>query len=220
MREWRSKTLLIFCPLLLILYFFVSENKKAEVSHKNSRSIASFTAPEKKKVVVTPKTQKRAIAQVTVRPRNKLLLDRIPQSIEDTFEKKSTFKMTPGFEFVDNVAALPEDRFDPSLGSVIQKKDGMVYFRTTPDHPYVPVALSKSTNMLYPISSILHVKKATQEIRKNLLSRGFEQYYYHPSLKLLSLKSKSGQVIKTYQELQREGLKVELEVLRPSHQKI
>lgn len=220
MKEWRSKTLLIFCPLILILYFFLDENKKAEVSHKTSRSIASFTAPKNRPVVAIPKTQKRDVAQVTIRPRNKLLLDRIPQSIEDTFEKKPGLKMTPGFEFVENVAAIPEDRFKPSLGDVIQKKDGLVYFRTASNHPYVPVALSKSTNMLYPISSILHVKKATQEIRKNLLGRGFKQYYYHPSLKLLSIKSESGQVIKTYQELQREGFKVELEVLRPSHQKI
>lgn len=220
MSDWRYKILVVFCPLLLLLYFYVSENKKAEVSHRTSRSIASSTTPVKKAVVDSPKEQRRTIAQEQKLPKNNFLLNRIPQSIEETFEKNSNFKMTPGFELVENVAALPEDRFKPSLGSIVQKRDGMVYFRADPGHPYIPVALSRTTNMLYPISSILHVKKATQEIRKDLLKRGFKQYYYHPSLKLLSIESKSGHVIKTYQELLRDGYKVELEVLRPSHQKI
>src|SRR5690606_32191371 len=124
---------------------------------KTSRTIASYSKPEKKSPKVIPaKKPKRTIAQVPSRPKNDLLLNRIPQSIEETFEKKSDFRMTPGFEFVKNVAALPADRFKPSLGSVIQKRDGMVYFRVSPDHSYIPVALSKTTNMLYPISSILH----------------------------------------------------------------
>lgn len=219
MRDWQRNLLIVFCPLLVLAYFFVEENKKAEVSHKSSRSIASI-APQNKKTPLIKKTAgSRKIA--TQRPRSKkymALLNRVPQSIEDSFKKISQVKISAGYELLEDVAALPEDRFDPTLGSVIQKREGLVYFRAQPGHLYVPVALSKSTNILYPISSVLHIKGATPDVRSELLATGHVEYYYHPPLKLLSLQTKSGEVLKVYSRLQKAGYKVELEVLKPEPQ--
>ena len=216
--DWQKKIVIIFCPLLIMVYFLVQENKKAEVNHRPSRNIASFPVA-KKPLPQQIKNESRKIATVQKQPKAPLLLRyRVPQSIKETFERNSNIKLTKGYEFLNNVAAIPKNRFDTSLGSVIQRTDDLVFFRASPGHQYIPVALSKSTNMLYPISSILHVKGATPELREGLLQKGYVQYYYHRPLKLLSLETKAGEVVKVYSKLQKEGFKVELEVLKPHHQ--
>lgn len=219
MMDWQKKIIIIFCPLLILVYFFVQENKKAEVNHRVTRTIASFPTaktllPQKKKI-----GRSRKIAAVQGRPKYpQLLRYRIPQSIKETFEKNENIKLTKGYDFLSNVAAISKDSFEPSLGSVIQRTEGLVFFRANPGHPFIPVAISRSTNMLYPISSVLHVKGATPVIRDNLLKQGYHQYYYHPPLKLLSLETKAGEVVKVYSDLKKQGFRVELEVLKPQHQ--
>lgn len=219
MMDWQKKIFIIFCPLLVLVYFFVQESKKVEVGHRASRNIASDTSAKIKSVQPVKKVARiRKIANLPKKNKHlEILRYRIPQSIEATFEKNESVRLTKGFEFLNNVAALPKERFDSSLGSVIQRTDELIFFRANPGHRYIPVALSRSTNMLYPISSVLHIKGATPEIREGLLKKGFREYYYHPPLKFLSLETKSGEVIKVYNQLRKDGFKVELEVLKPHH---
>ena len=217
MKDWQKNLIIIFCPLLILVYFVIKENKKAEVSHRRSdRSIASVpqTAPP---VTGIPKNAvSRKLATVKgLSQRYSQLIYRVPQSVEESFKKNPSVKVSAGYEFLEDVAAIPRENFEPSLGNVIQKTEKYVYFRAEKGHTFIPVAISASTNILYPISSILHVREATPEVRAELLAKGFTQYYYHPPIKLLSLETKSGEVVKVYSSLKKKGYKVELEVLKP-----
>lgn len=78
----------------------------------------------------------------------------------------------------------------------------------------------KSVNRPYPISSIIHVRNATSKVRQELLSLGLTEYYYNSSIKLLSLDSKSENVLEFYTDLADKGYQVELEVLKPMPQAI
>ncbi|MFP5385498.1 MAG: hypothetical protein ACLGHN_05425 [Bacteriovoracia bacterium] len=218
--KWRNSYLIILSPLLLVALIFMNSGDKAETMEKQTREVAS-------KPVITKKRSKRIILTEKkarfFRDKSKghlILRNRIPQSVEASFLKDKSVKLTRGYEFLQDVAAIQKDKFEPLMGEVLQKSDHFIFFRTRPGHPFIPVAISRSTNILYPLSSILHIKKATPEIRTKLLSEGHIQYYYYPPLKLLSLESKSGELLKLYSLLRDQGYQVELEVLKPPHQKI
>lgn len=221
--NWRNTLTLCFVPLLVIMVILVrgqeqEESKEAQATTAApKRTIASRPDPRR-----FPAFRKEAGRSVSALKNNKIphqvYKDRIPASVEETFEKDNSVKLSRGFEFVADIAAIPLDRFNPNLGSVVHRDEHFVYFRTNPDHSYVPVAISKATKTLYPIASVVHVRGATQNVRDSLVGQGYEQYYYQPALKFLSIQSKSGNVMKLYNDLSKQGLNVQLEVLKPSHQ--
>lgn len=210
--NWRKSIIFSFLPLLVFLGFILT-NKKDEPK-VTKRTVASV--PQKQKTQMKKIVHPRVVAAFQGKVnQNSYLRNRIPQSVESTFEKDDMVKVTRGYEFLKDVAAIPSKEYKPEMGEVIQEHDGMVYFRASPGHPYSPVAISKTTNNLYPISSILHIKGATQALRTNVLAQGYKEYYYHAPLKFLSIKSESAQVLKMYSELKEKGFQVQLEVLKP-----
>lgn len=217
--EWRKKLALSFVPLICAMYFLMSKEKEANVTEP-TRKLASMPKPRRdhytKKV-----SQHRTVAAFKgkIVP-HQIYKNRIPQSVESSFKKDKEIRLTRGFEFLKDVAAVPIDQYKASMGEIIQQNENFVFFRAGENHQYLPVAMTKSTRLIYPISNILHIKGATAAIRQEVLNAGFTQYYYHAPLKFLSIESKSGGVLKTYNDLQSRGFKVELEVLRPGHQSI
>lgn len=196
-------------PLLLVFYALHKEDTKAQ------RKVASVQPQEQKQVpqkIVQPKTMRIFRGRPPV---DKFLMGRIPQSLESTFEKNFDIKLTRGHVFLKNVAAIPKEKYGPALGKIMHKDDLYVYIKTKVDHSHIPVALMTSTNRLYPISSIVHVKGASESDRRKLLNSGFAQYYYHAPLKFLSIDSQGENVLKIYSDLENKGYKVELEVLKP-----
>ena len=219
--EWRKKLALSFLPLICVMYFLLSKEKET-ISPETSRKFASLPQ-QKKPASAYPKkiVHHRTIAAF----RGKLVAhqiykNRIPQSVESTFQKDKDIRMTRGFELVKDVAAIAKDQYKPSMGEIIQQNEHFIFFRAGENHKYMPVAMTKSTRLIYPISNILHIKGATPALRKEVLGAGFTQYYYHAPLKFLSIESKSGGVLETYRDLTSRGYKVELEVLKPGHQSI
>lgn len=213
--EWRKRLLLLFTPFLALGVFLLREEKPQLEQRSPARKIASN--PGKNKAL---KSRREPGAQRSLQPgilKNSLLRNRIPQSVESTFEKDPSVSISRGYELIKDVAAVPKERYSPAMGELIQQSDLFTYFRTGEHHAYIPVAISKQTNVLYPVSSILHIKGATQSIRATLLARGYTQYYYHEQLKFLSLESKTGELLKTYTELKDDGYDVQLEVLKPTH---
>lgn len=215
--NWRKSIALSFLPLLVFLGFMLT-NKKDETK-VTKRTLASV--PYKPKFHSKKFVHPRVVAAFQgKRNQNSYLRNRIPQSVESTFEKDESVKVTRGYEFLKDVAAVSSKDFKPTMGQVIQERDGFVFFRASPGHPYSPVAISKTTNNLYPISSILHIKGATQALRSDVLAQGYKEYYYHAPLKFLSIKSDSAQVLRMYSELKGKGFQVQLEVLKPRQQTI
>lgn len=202
-------------PLLLLFYVLNQEDKKEIPPLRIERKVASSPGIHQKhspQKIVQHRTVQAFRGKTSLHAQ---LINRIPQSVESTFEKDFSIKLSRGHVFLKNVAAVSKENFDPSMGEVVHKDDLYVYFKSESDHHHIPVAMTKSTNKLYPISSIVHIKGATTEVREEILSSGHTQYYYHPSLKFLSISTNGDNVLKIYTELLSKGYKVELEVLKP-----
>lgn len=217
--NWRHKLSLCFIPLIAIMVILVKGQDEEIVPVTNERKIASHHTrnfPRYRKAV----PQRSISALKNKKIAHQFYKDRIPASLEESFEKNNTVKVSRGYEFLTDVAAIPKDNFNPALGNIVHKDENFVFFRTNPGHIYVPVAISKSTKTLYPISSVLHIRGASETVRNQLVGQGYEQYYYQPALKFLSIQSKSGEVLKLYNDLSKKGYNVQLEVLKPHHQSI
>lgn len=217
--NWRHKLSLCFIPLIIIMVVLVKGQNEKIVPAQNKRTIASHNSrnlPRYRKAV--PHRSVSALKSKKVP--HQMYKNRIPASIEQSFEKDNEVKVSRGYELLTDVAAIPKENFNPALGAVIHKDEHFVFFRANPHHSYVPVAISKSTKMLYPISSVLHVRGATESVRNQLIGQGYKQYYYQPALKFLSIQSKSGEVLKLYNDLSKQGYNVQLEVLKPQAQAI
>lgn len=219
--EWRKKLALSFVPLFCVMYFLLSKEKEI-INPAPTRKFASVPMPIKSPATYAKKiVQHRTIAAFKGKLiSHQIYKNRIPQSVESSFQKDKEVRMTRGFELLKDVAAIAKDQYKPSMGEIIQQNDNFIFFRAGENHNYIPVAMTKSTRLIYPISNILHIKGATPVLRKEVLAAGFTQYYYHAPLKFLSIESKSGGVLETYRDLSSRGYKVELEVLRPGHQSI
>jgi hypothetical protein len=219
--NWRQTLSICFIPLIIIMVVLVKGQDEEIIPVNNQhRKIASSHNPR-----LFPRHRKNVPARSISALRNgkithQFFKDRIPASLEQSFEKNNGVNVSRGYEFLTDVAAIPKDNFNPALGTIIHKDENFVFFRANPGHSYVPVAISKSTKMLYPISSVVHIRGATQDMRNQLIGQGYQQYYYQPALKFLSIQSKSGEVLKLYNELSEKGLNVQLEVLKPHHQSI
>lgn len=117
---------------------------------------------------------------------------------------------------VEGVAGTRADLYDPSMGKKIHADGQFVFFRAQVNSPKTfPVALDKVNRQLLPVSSILHVKRADENLRQALLNEGLKEYYYQPKLQFLSLESTPMEVIKHYQDLKSRGYEVKLEVIKP-----
>lgn len=217
--NWRQTLSLCFIPLLIIMVIIVKGQDEEIVAVQNKRAIASHHVrnfPRHRKTV----PQRSISALKGKKVSHQLYKNRIPASLEQSFEKDNEVKVSKGYELVTDVAAIPKENFNPALGPVVHKDEHFVFFRANPNHTYVPVAISKSTKMLYPISSVVHIRGASESMRNSLIGQGYEQYYYQPALKFLSIQSKSGEVLKLYNDLSKRGYNVQLEVLKPQHQSI
>lgn len=217
--NWRHKLSLCFIPLIIIMVILVKGQDEEIVPVNNKRTIASHNTrnfPRYRKSV----PQRSISALKNKKVPHQFYKNRIPASLEQSFEKDTEVKVSRGYELLTDVAAIPKENFNPALGTVIHKDEHFVFFRANPNHTFVPVAISKSTKMLYPISSVVHIRGASESMRNQLVGQGYEQYYYQPQLKFLSIQSKSGEVLKLYNDLTKKGYNVQLEVLKPQAQAI
>jgi hypothetical protein len=103
------------------------------------------------------------------------------------------------------------------MGTIIHEANGLVFFKSEPDHNFIPVAQSRMTRALYPISSVLHIKGVNPSLRDDILGQGYSEHYYQPRIKFLSIKSDPSNIMKAYSDLRQKGYNVQLEVLTPHH---
>jgi hypothetical protein len=209
--KWRY--FIYLSPLLLILLLLRGE--KTETVHPTpGRSIASVQTKQKTLKVFSSVNQVKREKKAEALPFH---LQRVPKNVSETFERDPSLKLSKGFEFVKDIGAISQDKYQPSMGELILKSGALAYFRAGPDHPYIPVAIKTSTDQLFPIAQVVWVKGVTPEMRRQLLAEGHEEYYYREGLKLLVLKTGKN-VLSTYSDLSEQGHSVKLEVLKPRPQ--
>jgi hypothetical protein len=114
-----------------------------------------------------------------------------------------------------NLGAIPLVEWKPSMAPLVYDDGVYGYFKKAPgDKKSIPVAWNPRLKGFYPVSSVLHVKGVDQATREKLRGEGFQEYIYFKNIQKLSLKRSPGEVVKLYQELEKRGYNVKLEVLR------
>jgi hypothetical protein len=214
--NWRKSFYLSFIPLFAFLAFLLYEKPQGP-DRTGLRTLASLTT--QKRTTVRKKIAPRVAEAVRGRvAQDPYLRNRIPQSVEVSLVRDSSINVTKGYELLRDVGVVTVKDYRPEFGEILKESDGMVYFRTNYEHRHTPVAISRRTGSLFPVSQVLHLRGVTAVIRDSLLGQGYTQYYYQAPLKFLSIKSKNGHVLSAYNDLTQKGYKVELEVLRPTDQ--
>ncbi|WPU64173.1 hypothetical protein [Peredibacter starrii] len=181
------------------------------------RKIASQATPPtpKKETVLLPAKQNTSYKQVERKVRERVS----PRTAED-FQQDPSYKLTRGHVFISNVGAIPKENYKSTMGEILYQDSVFVFVRSNGDKALLPVAYSPSTGKLHPISSILHVDNATESVRSEVKGLGFQEYYYSPGAKLLSVQSTQTEVLEVYSDLKDRGFEVQLEVVRPHQQGI
>lgn len=212
-----KKYFFLSLSLAFVYMAFDGEEYELELDSPNPiRVIASQpSAPPKKETVLLPAKQNTSYKQVERKVR-----ERVSPRIAEDFQKEPSFKLTRGHVFVSNVGAIPTENYQSSMGEVLYQDSVFSFVRASGDKNLLPVAYSPSTGKLHPISSVLHVMNATEAIRSEVKGLGFQEYYYAPGAKLLSVQSTQSEVLEVYSDLKDRGFEVQLEVVRPHQQGI
>jgi hypothetical protein len=214
-KKWLKKLPLFLIPLFGIFWFTKTEpptsSSVAEISL--GREIASVSKTVTDKKFIRPDT----IIVSEPEKENLAPLDRTPQSLQSDFQEDPSIVVSKGNEFITNVGAITKEDYSPKMGPIIHEHMGLVFFKTESNHNYIPVALNRMTNALYPISSIIHLKGVNEALRNNILGQGYSEYYYQQRIQFLSIKSEPSNIMKDYSDLRQKGYDVQLEVLTPHH---
>ena len=205
-------------PILsLVLFYFLVKEEKIPLTMKKIKQ-------EQQEKQMTPSplpaTIDRSIAsipqQVVFPAKRKQVLNRYKQEVEAGPQMQGLPK---SFIYAHNMRAIKSADYSSGFGKKIYEEAGMVFFKYegAPSSDWSHVAYDSKRDRFYPISSVLKIEKITKDDRLGILGRGHEEYYYHPSLRLLYLQNENGKLLTTYQELKAEGHQVSLEVLTGPH---
>ena len=120
--------------------------------------------------------------------------------------------LSRGHILAANVGAMPLS--EVPAGKNLLWHDGVyAFYEKKPSDKSIPVAFNPRVNKLFPVSSIIHVRQVDESVRQQLKDKGYEEYLYFKGLKKLSLKASPDQVVKLYQDLEKQGYNVKMEVL-------
>jgi hypothetical protein len=210
------KILSIFLILLFGLFWFIkgkSSTPSPTAAIFLNREIASVT----KNMTEKKLNQSAALIVITPKIQNRTFQDRTPQSLQSEYRHDPSIVVSKGNEFISNVGAILKSDYTPRMGPIIHEDMGLVFFKTESNHNFIPVAQSRMTRALYPISSVLHIEGVKPSLRDDILSLGYSEHYYQPRVQFLSIKSDPSNIMKTYSDLRQKGYNVQLEVLTPHH---
>lgn len=142
---------------------------------------------------------------------------RNPASVPDfskMIEKNTKVKLSAGMILAENIGAMPVQDWKPGMKPFLSQSGAYGFYEKSPGDPSIPTAYNPRTNKFHIISSILQVRGADQSLREKFQKKGLEEYLYLEKVKILFVKSSSGEVVDLYQELRGEGHKVTLEVFK------
>lgn len=207
--------------LFTFFIFFELEEEKTALIKTPRRSIAATKTSPAPAVPASPTNKVFSDSKKISRKKSsRKLYARIPQSVSEDFQREPSYQITVGHVLISNVKAVSKENYQSAMGEIIYQDEVFNFVRSNDNKNLLPVALSPSTGKLHPISSVLHVKNATEVVRREVKGLGLREYYYHPGAKLLSVKSTQSEVLEVYSDLKDRGFEVQLEVVRPHQQGI
>ena len=133
-------------------------------------------------------------------------------------EERSDIKLPDGLSLAKNIFAMPIEDYSPSMGEKISVNPLMIFFRTaTRPLGVANVAMDKLNHKLYIVNSVVKLKNISEEVRQDLLAKGFEENYYHESLGIMYVQSTHDEVIKLYSDFLATHFTASLEVTKSFH---
>jgi hypothetical protein len=189
-------------PVVLIAGFLlISLEKPAQEIKREPTSIPKIRKVPKR---VTPSQSRISRGPASVPPPR--------QDLERLIKRNDDVTLSRGHILTTNIGAIPLSEVQP--GTTLLWHDGVYgFYQKKPGDKSIPVAYNPHIKKLFPVSSILHVKGVEESDRQKLKDQGYEEYLYFKSIKKISLKSSPDQVVKLYQDLEKQGYKVKIEVL-------
>lgn len=205
MKRWR------FVLFILILVFISYHFDRHEVISPHAQMEKKSTMPKAHQASVI--VQKNNIVQLPPSPPQ---LNRQPAAVKIQVDfGEEPVRIGKSFALVENIRTIPKAKYLPSMGQNLTVANGMVYFRPASSRPEGwPVAQDKSSERLFPVSHILHVKGVDADLRTQLQGEGMREFYYHSRLKLISLEATPATVVKQYHQLTARGYEARLEVIK------
>lgn len=197
--------------LFILILVFISSRFGSHESTAPS-ALMKKAAPVQKPSVLTP--PQAPPAKTVASPQVSTNRQPAAVKIQVSFGEQP-IRIGKSFGLVENIRTIPKHKYLPSMGPNLTEINGFVYFRpASAEINGWPVAQDKSSERLFPVSHILHVKGVDAELREQLKSQGMNEFYYHSRLKLISLEATPETVVKQFQQLTARGYDARLEVLK------
>lgn len=184
--------------------------KPTPVNTKSSLPLTTFVTRKYPAVPVQP---------VMRNPASVIHQNRRPQSAVKVSLGQNPLRIGKNFNHVENLATIAATAYKPEFGKKIAEDGKFVFFEATaaPADAW-PVAQNATTNRLFPISHVLHIKGIDATERDQLKAEGMQEYYYHSRLKFISLSTTPSTVLQQFHSLTKRGFDVRLEVLKDAPQ--
>lgn len=194
--------LLVVCSLGLIFSTFMTREEQTP-----SRRPTSLPKPRRFPKREPPRASKIQRGPASTRPYSKLEISRVVKPVPN-------LRMKKGHVLAENIGAVPLADWKPSMPPLIFDDGVYGYFeKRAGDRSSIPVAYNPTRKGLAPISSIVHIRGVDEATRERIKALGFQEYYYFKNIQRLSLKSSPAEVVRLYQELEKQGFNAKLEVL-------
>ena len=105
------------------------------------------------------------------------------------------------------------------MGEKIEERNGYVFFYSEQKpQDFTNVVIDSGNDRFFMLSSVLKLSNIDDTLRNAVLSKGFEEHFYHEDLKILYVQSNQNDIFKLYEELADLKLKPQIEVIRSMNQ--
>lgn len=190
-------------PVVVVAGFmlFLQEKPVKEINRTPT------SVPRVKRHVVPVKVTPPSRGPASVRPFSR-------KDIGQLVVPEMSVKLPRGNLLAENIGAIPLSSWKPGMSPILYDDGVYGYIEKKSGDKTIPVAYNPALKNVYPISSVIHIRRVNEELRQELKESGLQEYIYFKRIQKLSVKSTPDQVIKQYQELEKRGLDVKLEVLQ------
>jgi hypothetical protein len=201
---------LVFCAS----YFWLSQKKQ---THQGAPTVGVKTySPHNLESVDATRMPAQDLS--TTEPRVKSLSQHKQKRKTWNEEERSDIKLPGGLSLAKNIFAMPTEDFSPSMGEKISVNPLMIFFRTeTRPLGVANVAMDKLNHKFYIVNSVVKLKNISEDVRQDLLAKGFEENYYHESLGIMYVQSTHDEVIKLYSDFVASHFSASLEITKSFH---
>lgn len=219
-----KRRILILIAFAVIAYYW-------KISNQQIRLRKELTIPDAPLSESSPPKTDISLVQTQTKTENNAIQNKKTHSKPiipiDKFSKQKsirTFEGTPhpalprNFQIAKGVYSISDKNYRKSMGEIIEKKNGNIFFKTENYMPeFANVVVDNKNGRIYSLSSVIKVTNVNEDLRRELLSNGYEEQYYHEYLKVMYIQSSHEELFKIYNELKELQFSPEIEILRGSH---